>query len=104
MAWPKPKRHTRAGQGRAGQGRAGQGCAGQGRAGQGRRGAGAEQGQGRAVNLLGSKGVRQDDSPVGVEGEHIEDDLDDGHRKPDWHEQSHHLVAPGMCTVQQPHD
>ena len=41
--------------------------------------------------------------PIGVEGEYIEDDLDDGHCNPDRHQQSNHLVAPGMSTVQHPH-
>lgn len=43
-------------------------------------------------------------TPVGVEGEHVEDDLDDGHPNPDRHEQGNHLVAPGMSVVQEPHD
>ena len=41
--------------------------------------------------------------PIGVEGKHIEDDLDDGHCNPHRHEQSNHLIAPGTRTVQHPH-
>ena len=90
------------GQGRAEQSGAGggQGKAGQGRAKQGR----SRQGRAGPCIFWGSKGIRQDYPPVGVEGEHIEDDLDDGHRNPNWHEQCNHLVAPRMCTVKQPHD
>lgn len=42
--------------------------------------------------------------PVGVEGEHIEDDLDDGNCNPDRHEQGNGLVAPGVGAVEEAHD
>ena len=65
--------------------------------------AGSLTGQERRVVASEAGRVGVTSQPVGVEGKHIEDDLDDGHRNPDRHEQSHHLVAPGVGTVQHPH-
>ena len=51
----------------------------------------------------GGAGLGERGLPIGVEGKHVEDNLDDGHCNPDRHEQSNHLIAPGMGTVQHPH-